>query len=224
MEDNTMKVDAGSGREERVRVNYPANSQKAQRLREVKQAEKEPVEKVVTGAVVQKKRGLMTRVFGDFVAEDSSTVIGYVVTEVLIPAAKNAISDAVSQGIERVLFGESRPRSSTGGRPSYTNYATRYARGRQEDPRPPMSREARARHDFSDIILAQRIDAEEVIDGLRNMIDQYQVATVSDLYDLVGLTGEFTDDKWGWTDLRSASVRPVRGGYMLNLPRTQPIT
>lgn len=79
-------------------------------------------------------------------------------------------------------------------------------------------------HDFSDIILASRADAEEVLDRLRDLVSQYDVATVNDLYDLVGLTGEFTDDKWGWTDLRTASVRVVRGGYLLNLPRTQPIT
>jgi hypothetical protein len=87
-----------------------------------------------------------------------------------------------------------------------------------------MSRQQRAQHDFSDIILASRADAEDVLDRLRDLINQYEMATVSDLYDLVGLTGEFTDDKWGWYDLRSAAVQAVRGGYLLRLPRTQPLT
>lgn len=91
------------------------------------------------------------------------------------------------------------------------------------DPRPVLSRQARANHDFGEIILATRAEAEDVLEQLRELINQYEIATVSDLYQLVGHTGEFTDDKWGWDDLRSASIRPIRGGYLLNMPRTQPI-
>lgn len=218
MSEEQMTVDEGGGRERRVVVNYPGNSKKPKQ----EAPEKAPVEKVITGEV-RRKQGLLRKVFGDFIADDSSTVIGYVVTEVLVPAAKNAISDAVSQGIERMLFGDAKPRSG-GNRPSYTSYSTRFTSPRQTEQRPSLSRQARATHDFSDIILASRSDAEEVLDRLRDLISQYEVATVNDLYDLVGLTGEFTDDKWGWTDLRTASVRVVRGGYLLNLPRTQSIT
>jgi hypothetical protein len=144
--------------------------------------------------------------------------------DVLLPAAKNMVSDAVSQGIERMLFGDARP-SSRGGRPGYVNYAnrSRSAAPLISDPRPPLSRQARTNHDFDDIIIGDRVQAEEVLDRLRELIDQYEVATVSDLYELVGLTGEFTDAKWGWYDLRTASVRLVRGGYLLSLPRTQAI-
>ena len=140
--------------------------------------------------------------------------------EVLVPALKNMVSDAVSQGFERILFGEARPRSSArSGRTNYSTYSDRTMDNRRD-----MSRRARATHDFSDVILDNRGDAEDVLDRLRDLISQFEVATVSDLYDLVGLTGEFTDDKWGWYDLKSASVRVIRGGYLLNLPRTQPIT
>ena len=217
-----MKVDTGGGREQKVRVDYPSNSKRAKQT----PPEKETVEKIIIGEVTRRKRGLVARVFGDFVADDSGTVLGYILTEVLVPAAKNAISDAVSQGIERMLFGETRPRSA--GRPGYTNYSRPFTQARHipgsDAVRPAMTRHARATHDFTDIIIASRGEAEDVIDRLRDLINTYEVATVSDLYDLVGLTGEFTDDKWGWSDLRSASVRPVRGGYMLHLPRTQPMT
>jgi hypothetical protein len=106
----------------------------------------------------------------------------------------------------------------------YTNYSRMASRvPGASDPRPPISRQQRAQHDFSDIIIQSRAEAEDVLDGLRNLIHQYEVASVSDFYGLVGLTGEFTDDKWGWYDLRSASIRAIRGGYVLMLPRTQPI-
>jgi hypothetical protein len=221
MTQEQMNVDDGAGRQKRVRVDYPANS-KVSRL---KPAEKGTVEKVVEVDVIRRKRGLMARIFGDFIADDSSTVFSYVITDVLIPAAKTAISDAVSQGIERMLFGDSRPRPA--GRPGYTNYGNRYGRPGDSADRgnraTVMSRQARATHNFNDIIISSRAEAEDVIDNLRNLVSQFDVATVADLYDLVGLTGEFTDNKWGWTDLRSAAVRAVRGGYMLQLPRTQSI-
>ena len=47
------------------------------------------------------------------------------------------------------------------------------------------------------------------------------MATVADLYELVGVTGEYTDNKYGWDSLGSASVTRVRGGYLVDLPRTR---
>ena len=45
------------------------------------------------------------------------------------------------------------------------------------------------------------------------------MATIGDLYDLVGMTGDFTDNKWGWDNLSRASTTRVRDGYILVLPR-----
>ena len=212
-----MNVDDGGGHQRKIPVDYPANSKKARE----RPQEKPKQEKIIESTATHRKPGVAGKVIRTFVAEDSPSVLNYVVMEVLVPAAKNMISDAFSQGIERILFGDTRARRP--GRPGYTNY-NRYSERHTADPRPAMSRQARATHDFNDIIIETRGEAEDVLDRLRDLISEYEVATVSDLYDLVGLTGEFTDDKWGWYDLRSASIRPIRGGYLLNLPRTQPIT
>lgn len=222
MSEAHMNVDDGGGRQKRVRVDYPANSQKAKLETPAERAKQD---KVVEGVVKQRKPSLASRLVHDFVAEDGGSVWQYVVMEVLLPAAKNTISDVVSQGIERLLYGDARPTRSGSNRPGYTNYSSRAVRSSAPiaDPRPQLSRQARAAHDFDEVIIQSRAEAETVIDRLRDLIDQYEVATVSDLYDLVGLTGEFTDDKWGWYDLRSATVRAIRGGYLLSLPRTQAI-
>jgi hypothetical protein len=71
--------------------------------------------------------------------------------------------------------------------------------------------------------LATRVEAEEVIDRLFDVVSRYETATVADLYEMVGVTGNYTDDKWGWTDLRGASVQRVRNGYLLDLPRPEPL-
>jgi uncharacterized protein YerC len=86
-----------------------------------------------------------------------------------------------------------------------------------------MSRQARATHNFDEVILPTRREAEEVLDFLHDLLTRYETVSVSDLYELVGETGNFTDEKWGWTDLAGASVSRVRDGYLLNLPRPVPI-
>lgn len=216
MSEGMMNVETGGGRTERRRVDYPANSKKSKE----DSVEKPALEKIISGDVIQRKHGLFGKVAGNFLSEDSGTVMSYVVMEVMLPAAKNMISDMVSQGVERMLFGDSRPRSGAGNRPGYTSYNNV---SKPAQPR-TMSKQSRATHDFNDIIFASRGEAEDVLDTLRALINQYDVATVNDLYDLLGLTGEFTDAKWGWFDLRSASIRPTRGGYLLDMPRTQPLT
>ena len=69
-----------------------------------------------------------------------------------------------------------------------------------------------------------RADAEEVLDSMLATIDKYGIVSVADMYDLVGITGNYTDNKYGWTDLRSARIERERdGGYTINLPRALPL-
>jgi hypothetical protein len=86
-----------------------------------------------------------------------------------------------------------------------------------------MSQRGRAKHDFDEIVLDQRAEAEEVIDRLYDVVSRYEQATVADLYDLVGLSSTHTDHKWGWTDLRGAGVSRIRDGYLLDLPDPEPL-
>ena len=68
-------------------------------------------------------------------------------------------------------------------------------------------------YEYDDIIIESRGDAELVLDQLEEIISTYGVASVADLYDLVGITGRsYTDNKYGWTDIRNAKV--VRTGRL----------
>ena len=55
------------------------------------------------------------------------------------------------------------------------------------------------------------------------LIDTYQMVKVADLYDLVGISCDYTANNYGWTNLRNASVERVRDGYILKLPKALPI-
>lgn len=196
------------------------------------------VTKIVTGAATRRKKPLGKRLAETIVGGTGQGVLEYVVLEVLVPAAKDMIADAASQAIEQILFGEvrstSRRRASSsrssgpGGYVSYNRYSSSSSNygSRREDPRErerEMSRRGRAAHDFDEIVLDTRADAEEVIDRLFELISKYESASVADLYELVGLSAAYTDDKWGWTDFRGAGVTRVRTGYLLDLPRPVPL-
>lgn len=198
----------------------PSNS-RSSKLSPKKEPRKK-LDKVVTSNIKERKKGIGSKVKDSMTGDDARSVGEYVVMDVIVPATKRAIAEAVSTGIERLLFGEVRSRSTNGSR--YTSYSSgprRYSEPPRSERREPreMSYRARAQHDFSEIIIEDRVEAEAVIDNLGNLIDTYNVASVADLYDLVGLTSQFTDQKWGWDDIRGAEIRRIREGYLLLLPK-----
>ena len=205
---------------------FPPNSVKSRLGTEPPEAkqEKEKVEPVVTGDVVRRKKPLTKRFQETFFGGDARGTLNFVFFGVLIPAAKDMLVEAGSQGIERLVFGESKRRSSMRG-PNPTGYIS-YNRMTTPSDRPPpaaISRRARARHDFDEIVLQSRGEAEEVVDRMYDLLTRYDSVSVADLYELTGIRGAHTDQKWGWTDLRGSGVSRVRNGYLLDLPEPIPL-
>lgn len=204
---------------------YPSNSH---RSKETPPEVPKNIEQVTTGKVVRQKQSLGRRFTSLFIAGDSDSVMQYVFMEVLLPGARDMVADAVTQYAERMIFGgpRSAPRrpgtrvgSSTA--PGYTSYNRFSQKPSLENPRAGISAQDKATHNFDRIVLDNRYEADEVIDRLFDLISRYEQATVSEFYELVGETGSFTDQKWGWRDIRGAEVKRVRTGYLLVLP--QPI-
>lgn len=204
---------------------FPSNSKLP---RTERTAPEKVVEQVVSGEVSSRKKPLGRRFREVFIGGDTKSVIQYVISDVLMPQAREMFVEAVSSGFERLIYGDSRPNRRYGARPTTnpgpTNY-TRYAMrgnnpiGRQghEERRPTASVRT---HDLDDILLATRIEAETVIDRMYDLLREYEVVTVSDLRSLIGWSSSYTDQKWGWTDLQGTDIRRVRDGYILILPKT----
>lgn len=207
---------------------FPSNSHRVRKSPEKEEIKPKNVTKVVTNPVVKQSAPLGRRFINTFFGGDAHGVVSYVIKDVLVPAAKDMIADAVTTGIERMIFGEarsSRHRSgfrsgSSGGYVSYNRFSSSSPLRREEDHR-DISRKARGTHDFDEIILATRVEAQEVIDRLFDLVSQYEAATVADLYELVGVSGQYTDEKWGWTDIRGAGITRVRNGWLLDLPKPE---
>lgn len=194
---------------------YKSNSHRSKEIE--KQEERQKLEPIAKGKA--KKKSDVKKFADTFIAEDITSVKDYIIMEVLLPAAKKAISDIVTNGIDMILYGETRSKSkSRESRVSYTSY---YKDRDRDYDRPSRSR-GRYGYDYDDIILDTRKEAEEVLDRMDDLIDTYGMVSVADLYDLVGISGNYTDNKYGWTNLRNADVQRVRDGYLLKLPKALP--
>jgi len=205
-------------------MDLPSNSRNLRDEPVGPKVERQKIEPIVKGGVVRKRRSPGKRFREMFVGGDARSVGQYVVLDVLLPALKDMVADAGSQGLERLIFGETRVRGRRPGQSGYVNYS-RFSASRtpEREPRREMTRRGRSTHDFDEIVLDSRGEAEEVIDRLFDLVSQYDQVTVADLYDLVGITGNYTDERWGWTDIRGAQVVHTRSGYLLDLPRAEPL-
>lgn len=220
---------------------YPSNSSKSKEKKkeEVEEKEKRVIRKANTGKVIQRKKSIGTKFKEAFIGDESRSIGEYIIYDVLVFAAKGLVSDIVDglgDSVRMSLFGDRRGRRSSNllgdiGRKINTDYNRSFGNsvyrstrdiGAGNDYRRDISRTSRARHDFGEIVLETRGDAEEVLLLMTELITKYGQATVADLYDILDLTipGDPTGDRYGWTDLRGVTPRRVREGYLLGLPRT----
>lgn len=201
------------------KVNYTPNSHKfKEEQKEKSTPERKKVEKVVKGTVKTKKKNEIRKFADVFISEDANNVGSYIFMDVLVPTIKKAIVDIVTDGINMIFWGGTN-RSKNGSGASYVSYKSFSDR---KDDRSYQTKN-RSGYGCDDIILETRGEAEEVLTRMDELIDLYGVVSVADLYDLIGKTCNYTDNKYGWTNVRNAEPVRVRDGYLLKLPKPLPI-
>lgn len=205
---------------------YKPNSKKYKEEQAQKQeVDKKKVEKVIHGTAKVKKKSELRKFADNFISEDVDSVKTYVIRDVVIPSVIDLVEDIVVGGIRTLLRGDSGRRESRdrryGGSPSYVNY-TRYSDRR--DDRRSSDNQTRRGYGYDDVVVNSRADAEAVIEQMDGLLDTYGMVSVADLYDLVGMSSNYTDNNYGWTNIRNAEpVRLRDGGWMIKMPRAIPI-
>lgn len=203
---------------------YPNNSNAAkERVKKEPPLEKAPINKVTKGTVQKRKKTLGKRLAEAFGAREGQGVLEYVLHDIIIPATQNMIVDSIIDGAEMAILGEVRGRRRRPGdrtsryaydRVSYNDYFRRDRRDDRDDRRPHANMK-----DYEDIIFDSKADAEEVLSQMIELIDIYGQVTIIDLYDLSGLTLDYSTGNYGWRNLSTATARRIRDGYILDLPR-----
>ena len=195
---------------------YKPNSQLSKEKKEEDTPPERKVQKIVSGKVVQRKPSVMKKFADVFLAED----MGEVFWDVIMPSIKGGIADVLITTIQSLIGGSKRSSGSS----SVINYNSIYRNiGYKSDDRVNRSGDRKAFFDLDDIVIETRGEAEDVLTNMEDIIDQYGSVKVSDLYDLVGLSAPYTMDRYGWTNLSRAYTERARDGYVLRLPKAQPL-
>lgn len=192
--------------------NYEPNSH---RSKELAAREDRKLEKVVSGKAVTRKKNGFVRAAESILPGDAKSIGSYILMDVLVPSIKRAISDIVCNGINMLLGEPAKGKSSSGAaKVSYRQYY-RDPEERRDYARP----RTQATYNYDDIVFETRGDAEAVLDRMNELLERFEIVSVADLFDMAGISCNYTDNKYGWTDLRTAEVRHVRDGYIIDLPR-----
>ena len=87
----------------------------------------------------------------------------------------------------------------------------------------PVVNQPRVRYSFEDVVLDSRSDAEEILYRMDEILATYGMVRVADLYEFAGISSNFTDNDYGWYDIRTAEIVRVRDGYIIKMPRAVPL-
>lgn len=218
-------------------MDYPSNSNRAktetvkpkrEKIAEAKEKEAAQEEKIVTqvttSKVIRRKKPLHSRVADLFGTPDFNTVAEQIVKDVLVPSAKEMVEEAFGQGISRILWGEDRShisRKASRNNSGRVNYSGAFSNAPRHSIRDEVPTTRRKNADYEEIILATRIEAEDVMDRMYDLLEAYDVVSVHDLYQLVGIVGTHQDQKWGWFSLKGLQARRIKGGYLLDVPEPE---
>lgn len=198
-------------------MNYPSNSMSSPPA----PAERPKAQQVVQGKVIAKKPSLGRKFKDVFLTDEVDDVKGYILLDVIIPSIKDLICDAITGTLDMIFYGGRRGRSSRksqGG--GYTSYGSYYA-GNKASYSKPQARDNGPGYSVNELIVETRDQARDLLGEMVDIIKDYGTVSVSNLYELAGRQDliRFTDESWGWDDLRTATYRKVRDGYLLILPK-----
>lgn len=183
-------------------------------------SDKPKLEPVTKAEKVQRPatRRFMDRLF----AESPKALGGRVLRDVIEPRIKAGVEEALNSFISGMMWGDSanRPISSMRGtvlRGGNVSYSAMSSPSALSQARAAVPR--RAMGNYHDIALPTQQDAELVLANMYEVLNEYRRVAVADLYELVGLSSETSDNGYGWTSLDGARINKTRAGYSLELPR-----
>lgn len=205
-----------------INYNVQPNSHKYRKEQKLKgnseKTETKKIEAVVTNGAKTKKKSELTKL-SELANIDE-------IKDTMVMASKKALSELFTKGIDVAvdtikncidiaIYGEAQPKkkSGVGSKVSYGSYYDK-----------PVSRTSQSGvknvFDYDDVIFETRGDAELVLDAMCDIIDQYGIVSVGDLYELSEITtSNYMVNNYGWKDLSRADTVRVSEGYMIKLPR-----
>jgi hypothetical protein len=179
-------------------------------------------DRIPRAQIIRKKQSFTRSIARAFIGDGDNSVGGYILYDVLIPALKSLVTDAVTSGVEMLVYGETKGRSRSGGRdrgPKVINYGSFSRRDRDDDRRERRRPAYDDKFNLDEIYFDDHQDAEDVLDELAERLEEYDQVSVADFFDIAGIDGTtWAHDKFGWKSLKRARLSHTRHGYVILFP------
>lgn len=220
-------------------TDYQGNSrkekeEKGQDQKKAKPEARTPVEPIVTTPVIVKKKGIFRRAKETLIEVDFKSTMAHVIVNVLIPAAKDMVFDAFVDGAKHSIYG-GRAGRGVGRRYIGDDRESHviYNRGIDKGSRsmgvssryaPSPERGSRSqRYGIDNFIITDRQEAELILESMSDAIEKYEVVSVADLNQMIGIAVKPIDHTWGWTRTDGVHIIQTREGYLIDLPEPESI-
>lgn len=122
-----------------------------------------------------------------------------------------ALKDAIAKKTVEVVYGEE---------PRAIRRRVSYYDAYRHDRKAPN----RCLECCQDIVFQTREDAETALSSMEDVIKQYGVISLADVYDIVGgVAPSYATNKYGWKSLENVKVVRCREGYFIEVPKATEI-
>lgn len=189
---------------------------------------------IVKGKVYVPKESKLQKIYSIFFSASPSDVIKGLIMNVLIPDAKYTLNNMWKKSGDMLMYGVDESRkggSRRRRRDDHYDYSDQYrnggSRSRTQSQNSSHISAGSSRADYwKTIEFELKGDAEDLIEYLRDELEDYDYVRVDTLLEQAGLTSDIEPihTKWGWDDLDDARVEIGSGGrWRLVMPKMIPI-
>ena len=188
------------------------------------EAPKKEIKQVIPDGAAKKVARPASRKFFDFLFAESPKDLGKkIMRETVVPRLKASFEEAANGFLAGMLWGgQTRPAPNVvsgavmrSGAVNYTGVSTQNAMLAARQASVPQQNTG----NYQDLVVPTLPFAEGLLANMYDLLNQYRVVTVADLYEAAGLSSGIRDNSYGWTSLEGAKIVHDRGGYVLQLPR-----
>ena len=184
---------------------------------------KKEIKPVVVGAVLS-PRPATRRFFGFLLAESPRELGAKIARDIIVPRIKAGFEESANSFLSGMLWG------SSGSRPVSTMLQGTILRGGGTNynaisSQPSALSQAMAANQsrsssgpYQDVVCPTQERAEMLLAGMFDLLNEYRVVTVADLYELANMTPQTTHDSYGWYSLEGSKITHERDGYRVALP------
>lgn len=187
------------------------NSHKAKANSPIETPKKQGVKQVAAGKI--RKQSVGEKFKEAFIAEDAKTVKQYVIFDVIFPGLKDLTLSILHGAVDMIFTGRTSNKKKGFYSVNHNNYGGYYGGSGSQ------SQAVQKSHTYENVTFTTRNEADDVLEQMKLYLDEYHRVSIATFNELAGVTGDYTDNRYGWKSLADAKVMYHQGEYFIDFPR-----